>query len=117
MVEFHARPFGQVADDFVKRSRRRRGASRARHGDARDIFHHRDFHIGRGQFQRAGRTCFDHHIGEDGDGVATLNHALHMGQRLEQNRPVNREFHRFDAPILLWRSQPPPDGSRIANRQ
>jgi hypothetical protein len=37
---------------------------------------------------------------------------LHMRERLEQNRPINREFHRSDAPILLWRSQPLPDGSR-----
>ena len=112
MVEFHPCPFRQVADDFVKRCRGRGGAPGAGHRDAGDVFHHRNFHIGRGQLQGAIRSGFDHHIGEDRDGVAAFHHALHMRERLEQYRPINGEFHRSDAPILLRRSQPRPVGFR-----
>ena len=38
------------------------------------------------------------HIGQDRDGVATLHHALHMAQSLQQSRPFNGQVHRSIRP-------------------
>jgi hypothetical protein len=53
-----------------------------------------DLHIevGRGQLQLVvARGDMD--VGQDGNGVAPLDHARHMGERLGQSRLVDSELH------------------------
>ena len=99
MVQLDLGAFGQLADDLVQGGGRGGGAARAGDLHPGHLLDHRDFHVGRGQLQHAvlGR---EQHIGQDGDGVAALDHALDMRQRLDQDRPFDRELHLTQAPPI-----------------
>ena len=81
----------QFADDVVEGVRRRRGGPWLRHF-GRQLVDHRQIHIGRGQ--RQGRPLrFDQDIGEDGDGIAALDDALHMRQGFQERGAFNGQLH------------------------
>jgi hypothetical protein len=40
-------------------------------------------------------TCFDQHIGEDRNGVAPLDDAMHVPKRFKQDRTLDGDLHRL----------------------
>ena len=54
--------------------------------------------VGRHQPNRAVLASFDEDVGEDRDGVAALHDRLDVAEALQEDRPLNRRFHRFKAP-------------------
>ena len=81
-LERDAAAVGQLAHDVVERmGGRGRGAGLADLG--RGALDHREVHVGRGQRQTAA-LGLELDVGQDRDGRAALDHALDMGERLEQ---------------------------------
>ena len=93
MIQFHLGAVGQPADDLIQR-RGRRGAGAVAGRAGGHVLHDRDFHVGGGERQLA-LAHGDHDVGEDGDRIAPLHHALDMGQGLHQRGAVRLQFHRF----------------------
>jgi hypothetical protein len=58
----------------------------------RDGFDNIDIEIGCLECEFAARGA-DEHIGENGNGVAPLNHAVHVSEGLEQRGLFNRNLH------------------------
>ncbi len=85
-VEFDFGAIRQLADDFVEHRGGGGGGAGGRDfgGEALGQF---DFHIRRGEEEFALRGL-EEHVGENGNGVATFNHALHVGRGLSSGRRV-----------------------------
>ena len=107
VVQLDLGALGQLADDLIEGRGRGGGAAGAADLDPRHVLDHRDLHVGRGQLQ-AVVLHRDEDVGEDGDGVAALHHALDMRQRLEQDRPFHRELHATQAPPTIRPALPFP---------
>ncbi len=86
VVEFDLRVLGQLADDFVQR-RRGSGAGAVTRRAGRHVLDDGNFHVGRGQRQRA-VAHRQHDVGQDRNGIALLDHALNVSQRLEQGGAI-----------------------------
>ena len=103
-IHFHLGAFRQLADDVVKRVRGRRraavGRDRRGHG-----FDHGKIHVGRRQPQLAAR-CIHLHVGQDRDGVAPFDHALHVIERFQERGALDGQPHHN---ILSF--CPPPRGA------
>ena len=82
---------GQLAHDLVERMRRRRRRS-GLGGRRLDLLGDGEVHVGGGEAQPP-LLRRDQDIGQDGDRVAPLDDALHMGQRLQEGCPFDRQFH------------------------
>ena len=63
------------------------------HRSCSHVLHHLQIQISRHHFQSAAIACLDQHVGEDGNGVAPLNHGLHVGEAAKQRCAFNRGFH------------------------
>ncbi len=90
-VELDIGSFGQLAHDVVEHMRRYRGGAFAL-GLARHRLDQLHVEIGGGQLQLVlGRA--DQDVGQDGDGIAPLDHARDMGERACQAWFVDGEAH------------------------
>ena len=72
-----------------------------------------DLHVevGRGQLQLV-IARGEMHVGQDGNGVAPLDHARHMGERLGQSRLIDGELHG----LIETTPAPPRGGCRHSGR-
>ena len=90
--QFDLAAFGQFADDLEKGVCGDGGGAGLRHlgGNALvDL----QVEVGRHQPQRAVVARLDEDVGQDGDGVAALDHRLDMAEALQQGRPLDRRLH------------------------
>ena len=91
IAQLDLRALRQLADDLVERVGRRGNLARA-FDTARRLVD--DLHVEVGCRERhrvaLGRQ---EHIGQDGDGVAPLDHVLHVSQGLEQSRAFDGKLH------------------------
>ena len=104
------RPVRQFAHDVVKHMRRNgrgtggRGFSRQRLGD---------FEIEVGGFQRQPRVLGpDQHVAEDRNGVAPLDHAVHVAQRFQELRAFDGNLHCHTRLIRRGKSRAAPKAHR-----
>ena len=90
-LDHDLRAFGQLAHDLVEHVRRHRGGAAGRDlgGDRIGDF---EIEIGRLQAELA-LVGLDQHVGEDRDGIAALDHAMHVAQRLQQFGALDGHFH------------------------
>ncbi len=91
VVELHLGALRQLANDLIQR--RSRCGARSIAGRARwHVLNNGDFHIGGGERQLA-VAHGEHDVGQDWNGVASLYHALDVGQGLQQGGPVGLQLH------------------------
>ena len=89
--EHDLRAFRQFAHDVVDHVRRHGGRA-ARRDLGRDGLVHLEIEVGRLQRQLAAFGA-QQHIGEDRDGIAPLDHAMHMTERFQQLRALDGDLH------------------------
>ena len=92
---------GKLAHDVVEHVRRRRGRTVAQHVGGQRL-DNLDIQVGRGELELA-LARLDQDIGQDRDGVATLDHALDMVQGFQQGATLDVDLHsstvRFADPL------------------
>ena len=92
--QLHLRSFGQLAGNVEKRVRR--NGRRAGLFDAGgDLLVDLEIKVGRHQLDRAVRRRFDHHVRQDRNGIAPLDHGLDVAQALQQGCAFNRRLHKL----------------------
>jgi hypothetical protein len=96
---------GQLADDLVEGVGRGGDLALALDPGRRLVG---DLHVEIGGRERHGLSVGrEQHVGQDGDGVAPLDHALHMPERLQQRRPLDRQLHSsVQVPAACERGRP-----------
>ena len=90
--EHDLRPLRQLAHDVVEHVRRHGGRS-GRRGLGGDGVGDFKIEIGRLQAERRALGA-QQHIGENRNGVAPLDRAMHMPERAQQLGTLNSDFHR-----------------------
>ena len=86
-LDVHLRTVRQFPHDIVECMRRGRGGA-VLTDIGRDTFVDRKVHVGRRQAEQT-TLGIEQHVGQDRNGIAPLDDALHMRQRLQQGCPFD----------------------------
>ncbi len=90
--EAHLAAFWQLAGD-IEQGVRGNGGGAGRLDIGGDMLVDLEIKIGRHQLDGAVRRRFDQHVGEDGNGIAPLDHRLDVAQALQQGCAFDRGLH------------------------